>query len=174
MTTQEALLAAILADPDDDLPRLAYADWCEEMGNQARADMIRAQLADPNDNLTVPFDDAIFHWKRGFIEEVHCLLDWWQKHGPAYVHKYPLRRVLITDCQPAAYLITSQRRFVWEWSHTGGSIQHAKQALPFEIWHYLPRTNGLASFDNKSEAMEALSQACLTWAKAQSPQEPSA
>ncbi|MFO0881404.1 MAG: TIGR02996 domain-containing protein [Gemmataceae bacterium] len=38
------LLAAVLADPDDDLPRLAYADWLEETGNEARAEFIRAQI----------------------------------------------------------------------------------------------------------------------------------
>lgn len=40
-----ALLAAILADPADDLPRLAYADWCEEQGDDARAEFIRCQIA---------------------------------------------------------------------------------------------------------------------------------
>src|SRR5688572_25329619 len=46
MTENEALLAAIVADPDDDLPRLAYADWLEENGNEAdrdRAEFIRVQ-----------------------------------------------------------------------------------------------------------------------------------
>ncbi len=41
---REALIAAILEDPDDDLPRLAYADWCEENGDDARADFIRVQI----------------------------------------------------------------------------------------------------------------------------------
>jgi uncharacterized protein (TIGR02996 family) len=35
-------LAAILADPDDDLPRLVYADWLEEHGDD-RAEFIRVQ-----------------------------------------------------------------------------------------------------------------------------------
>jgi uncharacterized protein (TIGR02996 family) len=41
---QEALLAAILAAPDDDLPRLAYADWLEEHGELKRSSFIRLQL----------------------------------------------------------------------------------------------------------------------------------
>ncbi len=44
-TTAEALMRAILDDPADDLPRLAYADWCEEMGQDERAEFVRAQLA---------------------------------------------------------------------------------------------------------------------------------
>jgi uncharacterized protein (TIGR02996 family) len=38
-----ALLAAICASPDDDLPCLAAADWLEEHGEDDRAELIRAQ-----------------------------------------------------------------------------------------------------------------------------------
>src|SRR5262245_46036036 len=41
VTDGEALFRAILDDPDDDLPRLAYADWLEENGQQPRAQLIR-------------------------------------------------------------------------------------------------------------------------------------
>ncbi len=44
MTDQQAILQAILADPSDDLPRLAYADYCEEHDDPARAELIRIQL----------------------------------------------------------------------------------------------------------------------------------
>src|SRR5438105_1569872 len=50
MTTSrdgQALLDAILDEPEDDLPRLAYADWLEEQGDGAlseRALLIRCQL----------------------------------------------------------------------------------------------------------------------------------
>lgn len=40
---QRALWAAIRANPDDDLPRLVYADWCDENGDPARAEFIRVQ-----------------------------------------------------------------------------------------------------------------------------------
>src|SRR5437660_1230129 len=46
MTDEAALLAAISADPDDDTPRLVYADWLEEHGDEAgrtRAEFIRGQ-----------------------------------------------------------------------------------------------------------------------------------
>lgn len=39
----EAFLSAILEYPDDDAPRLIYADWLEEHGEPARAEFIRAQ-----------------------------------------------------------------------------------------------------------------------------------
>lgn len=47
MTDRDALTAAIAANPDEDTPRLALADWLEEHGNkadQARAEFIRLQI----------------------------------------------------------------------------------------------------------------------------------
>jgi uncharacterized protein (TIGR02996 family) len=41
----EAFLAAIRADPDDDTVRLVYADWLAENGESARAEFIRAECA---------------------------------------------------------------------------------------------------------------------------------
>jgi uncharacterized protein (TIGR02996 family) len=40
---QRALWAAIRAQPDDDTPRLVYADWLQENGDEARAEFIRLQ-----------------------------------------------------------------------------------------------------------------------------------
>lgn len=44
MTDLEATLAEILDAPDDDFPRLAYADLLEEAGQGERAEFIRLQL----------------------------------------------------------------------------------------------------------------------------------
>lgn len=43
MSDAAALLAAIRAAPDDDAPRLIYADWLEEHGQPERAEFIRVQ-----------------------------------------------------------------------------------------------------------------------------------
>lgn len=45
--TEASLLQEIVADPDNDVPRLVYADWLEEFGDEsqrARAEFIRAQI----------------------------------------------------------------------------------------------------------------------------------
>src|SRR5262249_17672416 len=39
------LLHEILSSPDEDLPRLVYADWLEEHGDADRAEFIRVQCA---------------------------------------------------------------------------------------------------------------------------------
>jgi uncharacterized protein (TIGR02996 family) len=44
MTDLDALLRAILAHPDDDTPRLIYADALEDVGESDRAALIRAQV----------------------------------------------------------------------------------------------------------------------------------
>ena len=47
MADQDAPLSAVLNNPDDDAPRVAYADWCarqDDAPNQARAEFIRLQI----------------------------------------------------------------------------------------------------------------------------------
>src|SRR5438876_6690399 len=47
MTDEDALLAAIVANPDDDTVRLAFADWLDERGGEldvAWAGFIRGQV----------------------------------------------------------------------------------------------------------------------------------
>jgi uncharacterized protein (TIGR02996 family) len=43
MNDREALMQAIIDNPDDDLPRLVFADWLEEQGQADRAELIRCQ-----------------------------------------------------------------------------------------------------------------------------------
>src|SRR5438067_13000398 len=45
MDVEAALLAAIAAHPDEDMPRLAYADWLDEHGRPVRAEFIRVRCA---------------------------------------------------------------------------------------------------------------------------------
>src|SRR5688500_9046788 len=39
-----ALRAAIIAHPDEDTPRLMYADWLQENGDPARAEFVRLHI----------------------------------------------------------------------------------------------------------------------------------
>ncbi len=56
MIDEQALLSTINADPDDDRPRLVYADWLEEHGQRDRGRLIRVQieLAHMPDNADDP------------------------------------------------------------------------------------------------------------------------
>lgn len=43
MNERQALLRAICENPDDDTPRLVFADWLQEHGEDARAEFIRTE-----------------------------------------------------------------------------------------------------------------------------------
>lgn len=44
MSDRDALLRAICENPDDDAPRLIYADWLDEHGDPLQAEFIRLQI----------------------------------------------------------------------------------------------------------------------------------
>ena len=44
MTERDALLKAVCDHPDDDTPRLVFADWLQENGEEERAEFIRLQI----------------------------------------------------------------------------------------------------------------------------------
>lgn len=97
MTDGDTLLEAVRKYPDDLTARLIYADWCEEQGEQARADFIRVQL-DPAAEYQAPallrrhrlrWDGAVLRRLnngplRGKVNA---------RHGP--VHKWEYRRGFI-------------------------------------------------------------------------------
>jgi uncharacterized protein (TIGR02996 family) len=45
VSNEDAFLRAIIADTEDDAPRLIYADWLDEHGQSERAEFIRVQIA---------------------------------------------------------------------------------------------------------------------------------
>lgn len=98
MTDRDALLRAIAAYPDDDTPRLIYADLLDELGgaaNTARARFIRLQIEtyrDPNDTLDdyghYEVDDArVIEQKRAEATELanrhHAV---WLRELPTWVN----------------------------------------------------------------------------------------
>lgn len=68
MTDGTLLLAAILAQPDEDTPRLVYADWLQENGQGERAEFIRVQVeyARIHAHVAAHNDDACETCRRGF------------------------------------------------------------------------------------------------------------
>ncbi len=84
MSERDALLAAVLAAPDDDLARLVFADWLEETARPAaiaRARFIRLQIELANtspDTATYPqhnfdladeIDSLAVRWMRSWLTE---------------------------------------------------------------------------------------------------------
>src|SRR5437868_5364079 len=87
MNHEDAFWKAVLADPDDDLPRLAFADWLEESGDEderARAEFIRVQLelakipaADPWDPAP-PDSPRVQHLREREEQLLQCYRRKWQ------------------------------------------------------------------------------------------------
>jgi uncharacterized protein (TIGR02996 family) len=75
MTDADALLDAIFAYPEDDLPRLVYADWLSEHGQEAYGEFIRLQCAVAREK---PFSPAANELWKGIGRVWRQLEDeWW-------------------------------------------------------------------------------------------------
>jgi uncharacterized protein (TIGR02996 family) len=78
MTDADALLAAVLAEPDDDLPRLVYADWLDENGRPERAEFVRVQveLARFPDRYFVPWTFPVVRTREEAQREAREYTGW--------------------------------------------------------------------------------------------------
>ena len=74
MNDRDALLTTIFADPDDDAPRLVYADWLEENGEADHAAFIRVQI----ELARHPEEDE--HWLECKLREEEL----WDRLRPAW------------------------------------------------------------------------------------------
>ncbi|MFO0847425.1 MAG: TIGR02996 domain-containing protein [Gemmataceae bacterium] len=114
--SHDAFLRAVIADPDDDTPRLVYADWLDEHGDPARAEFIRVQidlarmddddprrsaLEDREHDLLVTnesgwLSDAVdglqeWDWVRGFVEQITSGLYGTRLFGD-FIDRHPVSR----------------------------------------------------------------------------------
>lgn len=71
---REPFLAAIRADPADDAPRLIYADWLEERGEDLRANLIRMQIAAAQDERFGVVDEVIHQRMRKLEAKVKKII----------------------------------------------------------------------------------------------------
>jgi uncharacterized protein (TIGR02996 family) len=118
----EALYQDVLAHPEDEAPRLIFADWLEENGQADRAEFIRVQMelarateagrekelrrrekelwqAHRDEWLqSVPphLRKRKIEFQRGFLEELHLPPELWAKHGPALFGRHPIYRIRLT------------------------------------------------------------------------------
>jgi len=110
-----AFLHAVRDHPDDDTPRLVYADWLAENGDEARGDLIRAQCRSDDATASALLRDHEARWRaalplldgitwgaflRGFVEEVtaatpHAFL----ANAGAILAASPVRRLRILNAR---------------------------------------------------------------------------
>jgi uncharacterized protein (TIGR02996 family) len=118
MTDADDFLAAIIARPDDDLPRLVFADFLEESGDTERAEFIRVQcelarlpaghpdrpaLAAREEELLdaykprwiVPDLRGAQRFRRGFVEVVRTTAEWLVAAAGRLFARTPVRELRV-------------------------------------------------------------------------------
>jgi uncharacterized protein (TIGR02996 family) len=118
MSHDDAFLASIIESPDDDTPRLVYADWLEEHGQGERAEFIRVQCelatmaeGDPRRAELGARERQLLQWheetwvgplcplarswvfRRGFIDEVWTTARAFSTYAARLFRSAPLRHV---------------------------------------------------------------------------------
>ncbi len=157
----ESFLKAILERPDDDIPRLVYADWLDEQGD-VRAEFIRVQCelarfnaGDPwCDDLRIrervllddfaqdwlgPFASIVedFQFHRGFVEEICISYSTFERLKNELQSWAPLRRVELNLRD--APLNRSLVEIVFQTIAESRS-QRMKIAIPNDIVDFVPES----------------------------------
>ena len=92
MNDEEAFLRAICEHPDEDTPRLAFADWLDEQGGEANtfwAELIRDQLRPRSQGPTVFLAcNDVWHraWVSRFEFPAALSFDGWKRGFPIRLH----------------------------------------------------------------------------------------
>lgn len=151
MNDRLALMAAIVANPDEDTPRLALADWLQEHGDdhdRARAEHIRLQIECDR----FPYGDK----RRTKFEKKFIPIQ--EEHGAAWLG--PLLKL----CgRPLSYDHIFRRGLLfWWYTPTRTFLQKSTQAALLE---WLPRvgTNCLILNDKSTREPEVAASPVLDW-----------
>lgn len=184
MTPADELLAAVLANPADDLCRLVYADALDECGEVARAAWIRYSieaelkptifhpsmaarmfvLVDDNIRVVtiadaVPGVSLVTH--HGFISELRGPLASLLRHGGEVAAVNPVERFIATDREPASnrYSEPTDERH-WIMASIPAEMQVRAEVLPYEVVRAMDDEWPPALFfPTRDAAMTALSEA---------------
>jgi len=119
VASDQGLLQTIFEQPDDDTPRLVYADWLDDQGEAERAEFIRVQcelarLPEDDDRLPrleqratellekykkkwlgkLPADKGIeYSFRRGFVDEARLRWKLFLEHGEKIFQLAPIRQL---------------------------------------------------------------------------------
>ena len=112
MTDREMLLAAICANPDEDTPRLAFADWLQEQGgkeNILRADYIRGAIRLAREELFSPaWQKAKKEWDKVNTKVHQRQVQHWVAHLKGRVVAFEFDRGFV------GHITVHSKRFVAE------------------------------------------------------------
>lgn len=90
MLNEQAFLETIFEQPEDDGPRLVYADWLEEHGQTARAELIRVQIELPRATPRSRERTALAKREKALLAEHKA--DWFPEFEGWKASHYAVRR----------------------------------------------------------------------------------
>lgn len=96
MSIEAAFLEDVIANPDDDGPRLVYADWLEDHGQAERAEFIRVQIALARMDPAAPGREALLVRERELLS-VHAIA--WAEPLRGLVSEWRFERGFIEHVQ---------------------------------------------------------------------------
>ncbi|HEY1378920.1 MAG TPA: TIGR02996 domain-containing protein [Gemmataceae bacterium] len=174
MPTDADFLRAIVADPDADAPRLAYADWRDECGDAPRAEFVRAQCA----LAALPEAEREFHPLREreqaletahrgeWLRPLHDLLGptsragwrWWPRRPrPGAVIDFHFRRGFVEILHlDAATFVRHADRLTRATPLRGLTLDLVSGADPAGVWELLtdcPHLVGLTSLQVRTHRL---------------------
>jgi uncharacterized protein (TIGR02996 family) len=118
----------------------------------------------------VPHGGWGWDFRRGFVGAVTCTAADWLAHGPAVVAAQPVMRVALGDKRPWRGPAT-QLGFAWARNvprRLGVPMCGNVAVLPAELYDATAaprRSNTFVLYPSAAEARDALSAACLAWAR---------
>lgn len=174
MTEREALLHAICLEPYEDTPRLAYADWLDEYGDEddkANAEQIRVQIENPDARIELPWKHPAIPGitgsvSRGFVAEIELRMQQYLDNAKELFLSHPITIVHISDkfpfnLPPSAYSWNfAIPRIGWDAEHMHPGVLPLAFHEPMTE-HPLSITPDFLQFASYSEAQLAASEVAV-------------
>ena len=180
MTEREAFIRSICEQPEDDLRRLAFADWLDENGENRFAKYIRDSITDAyGGQYTAPLEmvresrpffdipDGIesVQVRRGFIQWVFCYTASFTRHAQKMFQENPIIEIHLAD----KHSYYNGSGYAWyNPSRIRPSHNVPKEAeIPEPIFRMLSCGEGrrLVYHETQQKAMKALSIACVNYGR---------
>lgn len=132
-------------------------DWARAVAEESR-NRLDGGIPEP---VPPPPGAVSFKWRRGFPWSATLTCDQWMKHGKGIASQAPLTEVRLSDKRPWE---TASNAWSWWLSREPTArIVGEMHRLPREIHDVF--ASGRVGYPTKEKAIDALSAACLKWAR---------
>jgi uncharacterized protein (TIGR02996 family) len=139
MPDAEAFLRAIIENPDDDSPRLIYADWLDENGDPDRAEFIRVQIALARNGSQTRADLPLIV-RENVLQKRH-LREW---HALMPHARFSCQRGFVHEVRASTFEFVEMAEQIYRRAPVEHLHLHASDAPPHEHARLMQRFAGIA------------------------------